>query len=132
MKTKLIIAVSYKEVTTKEFIIDLPENDKFFMNGNIDASDCQLFAICLYGENTQSGHYNLMRIKGNGFQDTTDFIPRKDMQDSYWVEGQGFRKLALSLIMKTEFCWTEITRELFIENLKIIQTRSLNKLLRLK
>lgn len=115
METEIKIAVSYVKVTHEIKSIDLPETDLFFKKGDAETYDYQIFAILLYGKNPQSGHYSLLWIKNNE-QLFTDFIPRKDVQSEFWVDGNGFRKTALSIIDKSSWGWEEITKEEFLKD----------------
>jgi hypothetical protein len=117
MKTEIKVAVSYKEVVHVIKEVDLPESDLYFMKGNMDeyVGDVTLFAI-IQTHRIASGMYTIAKIKRNS-QEVTDFIPRSDLKDSYWVEnGNSLRKDAFDLIQKGNYSWgyKQITYDEFI------------------
>lgn len=102
MKTEIKVAVSYVKVTHQIKEVDLPEETKFYVKGDIKSDylgDIELFAIILKGKPT-SGWYTIASIKRD-HQIVTDFIPRKDVTSEFWVDGNGMRKKALTIIEET-------------------------------
>jgi len=113
--TEIKIAVSYKEVVHKIVEVELPERNMYFIKGepNEYMTDVKVFAI-IQTHRVGAGMYCLVQADKNE-QSSTDFIPRSDLKDSYWVENPNrLRKLAFDLITNNmTWGWKEITKEEF-------------------
>ena len=113
MKEKIKIAVNYKVVNSEEQEIDFPGVSKYYSKNDIGRFFPQgevLFGILV--KHPESPWFTLIKVTRNK-QEFTDFQPKSDCNNVYWLSESGLRKEAFEILTPSFSEYKEITEEEF-------------------
>lgn len=114
MELEINVAVSYTKVNTVNKIIDVPEENKYFIKGELGDFGLNVSVFAILIKFINPGKYLLVKVERNT-QEFTDFHIEKDVRSEYWLKdgNNNLRREALDIITKTDYEYNEISEDEF-------------------